>query len=120
MTMPAHRYRPYPAVELADRTWPDRRIERAPQWGSVDLRDGIKQIATNGATWVREGAETLAARTGQSIRYQYSPESYTGTEIDYSLEVCTAVQDVLQPTPDDRLVLNLPATVEMSTPNLYA
>ena len=225
MPMPFHRYRPYPRVELPDRTWPDRRLERAPKWVSVDLRDGnqalinpmdidrkrrlfrllvelgfkeievgfpsaskadfdfmrtlvdeelipgdvtivvlvqcrkhlidrtfvalegvprsivhfynsvselqrrvvfrddregIKQIATNGATWVREGAEALAARSGQSIRYQYSPESYTGTELDYALEVCAAVQDVLEPTADDRLVLNLPATVEMSTPNLYA
>ena len=85
-----------------------------------DDREGIRQIATSGASWVREGAETLTARSGQSIRYQYSPESYTGTEIDYSLEVCAAVQDVLEPTPADRLVLNLPATVEMSTPNLYA
>ena len=85
-----------------------------------DDREGIKQIATSGATWVREGAEALAAHSGQSIRYQYSPESFTGTELDYSLEVCAAVQDVLEPTPDDRLVLNLPATVEMSTPNLYA
>ncbi len=225
MTMPAHRYRPYAAVELPDRTWPDRRLEVAPQWVSVDLRDGnqalinpmdgdrkrrlfkllvemgfkeievgfpsaskadfdfmrtlvdddlipddvtivvlvqcrkhlidrtfeglegiprsivhfynsiselqrrvvfredragIMQIATQGATWVREGAEELAARTGQKIRYQYSPESFTGTELDYSLEVCAAVQDVIEPTAADRLVLNLPATVEMSTPNLHA
>ena len=225
MTMPAHRYRPYAAVELPDRTWPDRRLTAAPQWVSVDLRDGnqalinpmdgdrkrrlfkllvemgfkeievgfpsaskadfdfmrtlvdddlipddvtivvlvqcrkhlidrtfeglegiprsivhfynsiselqrrvvfredregIRQIATQGATWVREGAEQLAARTGQKIRYQYSPESFTGTELDYSLEVCAAVQDVIEPTAADRLVLNLPATVEMSTPNLHA
>ena len=83
-------------------------------------REGIRQIATQGATWVREGAEELAARTGQQIRYQYSPESFTGTELDYSLEVCAAVQDVIEPTAADRLVLNLPATVEMSTPNLHA
>ena len=69
---------------------------------------------------MREGAEELAARTGQTIRYQYSPESFTGTELDYSLEVCAAVQDVIEPTAADRLVLNLPATVEMSTPNLHA
>ena len=225
MSMPAHRYRPYAAVELPDRTWPDRRLTTAPQWVSVDLRDGnqalinpmdgdrkrrlfkllvemgfkeievgfpsaskadfdfmrtlvdddlipddvtivvlvqcrkhlidrtfvglegiprsivhfynsiselqrrvvfredragIMQIATQGATWVREGAEELQARTGQKIRYQYSPESFTGTELDYSLEVCAAVQDVIEPTAADRLVLNLPATVEMSTPNLHA
>jgi 2-isopropylmalate synthase len=225
MSMPAHRYRPYAAVELPDRTWPDRRLTTAPQWVSVDLRDGnqalinpmdgdrkrrlfrllvemgfkeievgfpsaskadfdfmrtlidddlipddvtivvlvqcrkhlidrtfvglagiprsivhfynsvselqrrvvfredragIMQIATQGATWVREGAEELADRTGQKILYQYSPESFTGTELDYSLEVCAAVQDVIEPTVQDRLVLNLPATVEMSTPNLHA
>ncbi len=225
MSMPAHRYRPYAAVELPDRAWPDRRLTAAPQWVSVDLRDGnqalinpmdgdrkrrlfkllvemgfkeievgfpsaskadfdfmrtlidddlipddvtivvlvqcrkhlidrtfeglegiprsivhfynsiselqrrvvfredragIKEIATQGASWVRQGAEQLAARTGQKIRYQYSPESFTGTELSYSLEVCAAVQDVIEPTAADRLVLNLPATVEMSTPNLHA
>ncbi len=226
MSMPAHRYRPYPAVELPDRTWPDRRLEQRAAVGvrrpprrqpGADQPDGHRPQAApvpaagrarvqgdrgrlpvrlegrlrlhahagrrgadpgrrhdrgagavpqapdrphvrrrsracrarsctsttrspscsdascsattarasrrsprSGATWVREGAEALAARSGQSIRYQYSPESYTGTELDYSLEVCAAVQDVLEPTPADRLVLNLPATVEMSTPNLYA
>ena len=48
---------------------------------------------------MREGAEELRPRTGQTIRYQYSPESFTGTELDYSLEVCAAVQDVIEPTP---------------------
>src|SRR3954468_8718102 len=225
MSMPHQKYRPYPGVELPDRTWPDKRITSAPRWVSVDLRDGnqalinpmdverkrrmfnllcavgfkeievgfpsaskadfdfmrtlvdeelipddvtivvlvqcrkhlidrtfvalegvprsivhfynsvselqrrvvfrddrdgIREIAPNGAPWVRGGAGGLAGRSGQSIRYEYSPESYTGTELDYSLEVCAAVQDVLEPTPAERLVLNLPATVEMSTPNLYA
>ena len=54
------------------------------------------------------------------FRYEYSPESFTGTELDYALEICEAVMDVLEPTPEKPLILNLPATVEMSTPNIYA
>src|SRR5262249_46141389 len=54
------------------------------------------------------------------VMYQYSPESFTGTEIDYAVEVCNAVCDVWQPTPQKKVILNLPATVEMSTPNIYA
>ncbi|MCK5198260.1 MAG: 2-isopropylmalate synthase, partial [Spirochaetales bacterium] len=54
------------------------------------------------------------------ISFEYSPESFTGTEMDYALEVCHAVMDVLKPTPDKKLILNLPATVEMSTPNIHA
>ncbi|HEY5471744.1 MAG TPA: 2-isopropylmalate synthase, partial [Candidatus Limnocylindrales bacterium] len=53
------------------------------------------------------------------IRYEYSPESFTGTELDYALEICTAVMDVIQPTPSRPLIINLPATVEMYTPNIY-
>jgi 2-isopropylmalate synthase len=221
--MPFENYRPYPAVELPDRTWPDRRIETAPVWCSVDLRDGnqalvdpmdssrkkrlwdllvsigfkeievgfpaasqtdfnfvrhliegghipedvtiqvltqaradlinrtfeaikgapraivhlynststtqrrvvfatdrrgIVDIAVNGARICMDGL----ARSSEpdSIRWEYSPESYTGTEPDFAVEVCEAVMDVFGPTPAKRLVLNLPATVEMSTPNLYA
>ena len=69
-----------------------------------------------GAEWCREQAERL----GGDVRFEYSPESFTGTELDYSLEVCEAVMDVFEPTPTRRLILNLPATVEMSTPNVYA
>jgi 2-isopropylmalate synthase len=83
-------------------------------------RSGIKEIATQGAAWVREGAEALMARTGQRIDYEYSPESFTGTEPDFALEVCEAVMDVIEPTPERPLVLNLPATVEMYAPNAYA
>ena len=54
------------------------------------------------------------------ISYEYSPESYTGTELDYALEVCSRVIDVIDPTPDWPLIINLPATVEMATPNVYA
>jgi len=221
--MPFGKYRPYPQVDLPDRSWPARAIERAPRWVSVDLRDGnqalvnpmdaarkrrmfkllvrlgfkeievgfpsaskadfdftrvlvdegvipadvtivvltqarehliertfaaiegvprsivhlynstselqrrvvfrldregVKQIAVRGAEWCREYSAML--RGGEDVRYEYSPESFTGTELDYSLEVCEAVMDVWEPTPERRVVLNLPATVEMSTPNVYA
>ncbi|MDW3219804.1 MAG: 2-isopropylmalate synthase [Acidimicrobiales bacterium] len=221
--MPFEKYRPYPAVELPDRTWPNRRIETAPVWCSVDLRDGnqalvdpmdatrkrrmwdllvsmgfteievgfpaasqtdfdfvreliegglipndvtiqvltqarkdlidrtfeaiegapsaivhlynststtqrrvvfgtdrqgIIDIAVNGARICLEGLERSS--DPDSIRWEYSPESYTGTEPDFAIEVCEAVMDVFQPTPDKPLILNLPATVEMSTPNIYA
>ncbi len=79
-------------------------------------REGVKGIAVQGAEWCREQAE----RQGGDVRFEYSPESFTGTELDYSLEVCEAVMDVFEPTPQRRLILNLPATVEMSTPNVYA
>jgi 2-isopropylmalate synthase len=222
--MPFARYSPYPPVGLADRTWPTRTIERAPQWCSVDLRDGnqalidpmdgarklqmftmlvalgykeievgfpaasatdfdfirtlveddlvpsdvtvqvltqareeliertvqslvgfrgtalihlynststlqrrvvfnldrdgVKDIAVQGAQWCKKYAEQLLPDT--DVRWQYSPESFTGTELDYALEVCEAVMDVWEPSPDRPVVLNLPATVEMSTPNVYA
>jgi 2-isopropylmalate synthase len=223
--MPSHsRYTPFPPVDLPDRTWPGRRIERAPQWCSVDLRDGnqalidpmdaerkmrmfrllvdmgykeievgfpaasatdydfiralveqdlvpddvtiqvltqareeliertvqslvglrgtalihlynststlqrrvvfgldrdgIKDIAVRGAQWCQKYAAELLS--GTRVRWQYSPESFTGTELDYALEVCSAVMDVWQPTPQDPVVLNLPATVEMSVPSTYA
>ena len=54
------------------------------------------------------------------IIYQYSPESFTGTELDFAIEICDAVMDVWQPTPERKMILNLPATVEMATPNIYA
>ena len=222
--MPFHRYTAFPPVDLPDRSWPDRVLERAPQWCSVDLRDGnqalidpmdsarklqmftllvelgykeievgfpaasstdfdfirtlveqdlvppdvtiqvltqareeliertvqslvgfrgtalihlynststlqrrvvfnldrdgIKDIAVQGAQWCKKYAESLL--DGCSVRWQYSPESFTGTELDYALEVCEAVMDVWEPTPERPVVLNLPATVEMSTPNIYA
>ena len=53
------------------------------------------------------------------MRYEYSPESFTGTEIDYAIEICAAVMDVIEPTDDRKIILNLPATVEMYTPNIY-
>ena len=222
--MPFHRYTAFPPVELADRTWPSRTTTAAPQWCSVDLRDGnqalidpmdadrkmrlfrllvamgykeievgfpaasstdfdfvralveqdlvpadvtiqvltqareeliertvqslvgfggsalihlynststlqrrvvfgldrdgVKDIAVRGAQWCQKYAEQLLPTT--DVRWQYSPESFTGTELDYALEVCEAVMDVWQPTPERPVVLNLPATVEMSVPSTYA
>jgi 2-isopropylmalate synthase len=216
------KYRPYPQVDLPDRTWPSRRIEQAPTWCSVDLRDGnqalvqpmsltkklemfrlltkigFKEIEVGfpSASQVEfdftrklieddlipadveiqvltQAREHLIAKTFASVkgakkvivhlynstsilqrdivfkmsraeiielgvrgarilkeeekkypetnfRYQYSPESFTGTELDFALEICEAVMDVLQPTPENPVIINLPATVEMSTPNIYA
>ena len=222
--MKFQRYQPFPPVPLPDRTWPGQVIDRAPQWCSVDLRDGnqaliepmdadrklamfrllvdmgykeievgfpaasstdfdfirllveqdlvpadvtiqvltqareeliertvqsligfggtalihlynststlqrrvvfgldkdgVKDIAVQGATWCKKYAEQLLG--GTTVRWQYSPESFTGTELDYAVEVCEAVMDVWQPTAERPVVLNLPATVEMSTPNVYA
>jgi len=221
-TMHYEKYSPYPAVELPDRTWPDRRIETAPIWCSVDLRDGnqalvdpmdsirkkrmwdllvdlgFKEIevgfpaaSQTDFDFVRslidgghipddvtiqvltQARDELIARTFEaiegapksivhlynsvsvtqrrvvfrmdkaqiigvavagaeacmrglaesanpdSIRWEYSPESYTGTEPEYAVEVSEAVMDVFGPTPENPIILNLPATVEMSTPNLY-
>ena len=215
------KYQPYPAIDLADRTWPSKRIEHAPIWCSVDLRDGnqalidpmgherkarmfkllldmgfkeieigfpsasqtdfdfarwcveegnvpddvdlqvlvqcrpelitrtfealqgartpivhfynstselqrrvvfekdvrgIKQIATDAAKMITD----MAAKAGGGFRFEYSPESFTGTELEVALEICNAVTEIVQPTPEHRLILNLPATVEMSTPNIHA
>ena len=220
--MPIAKYRPYPPVELPNRSWPSKTITEAPIWCSVDLRDGnqalidpmnssrkqrlfdlllaigfkeieigfpaasqtdfdfvrqlieqdlipddvaivvltqareeliertyeslrdakqaivhlynstselqrrvvfrsdkkgVEKIAVDGAKWCLSGAENVP---DTDIRFEYSPESFTGTELEYSLEVCEAVLDVWQATPERRAILNLPATVEMSTPNIYA
>ena len=80
-------------------------------------RDGITDIAVKGAECVKSLIPTLE---GTNVRLQYSPESFTGTELDFAKEVCEAVMDVWQPTPEKRVILNLPATVEMATPNVYA
>ncbi len=80
-------------------------------------KDEIKRIATDGATWVKACAEQQPETTWQ---FQYSPESFTGTEMDYAVEVCNAVLDVWLPTPENKAILNLPATVEVATPNVYA
>jgi 2-isopropylmalate synthase len=80
-------------------------------------RDEVKKIATDGA---RKCLEEQAKHPGTRWRYEYSPESYTGTELAYAVEVCDAVADVIEPTPQWPLIVNLPATVEMTTPNVYA
>lgn len=215
------KYRPFQTVSLPDRTWPDRRIEKAPIWCSVDLRDGnqalitpmnldqkleffqtlvslgfkqievgfpsasdvefrflrtliekqlipddvtvqvltqarehlikrtfealdgvksgilhlynstselqrrvvfrmerddIRSLAINGTKLVKK----YAGETDTKITLEYSPESFTGTETEFALEVCESVMEVWQPTESDPVILNLPATVEMTTPNLYA
>ena len=80
-------------------------------------KEGILNIALNGA---RKCKELESSISGTKVYYEYSPESYTGTELEYALEVCNAVIDVLGPTPEHKMVINLPATVEMATPNVYA
>ena len=220
--MPVHRYAPFIPVELEDRTWPSKKMTKAPQWCSVDLRDGnqalidpmdtprklamfkllvamgykeievgfpsasqtdfdfvrkiidedlipddviiqvltqareplirrtyeaikgskqaivhlynststlqrrvvfgldkegIKKIATDGAQLCLDLIETVP---GTKVSFEYSPESYTGTELEFAVEVCNAVNDVWKPTPQWKTIMNLPATVEMATPNVYA
>jgi 2-isopropylmalate synthase len=221
MSMPYWKYRPYPTVELTDRTWPDRVVERAPIWCSTDLRDGnqalvkpmdsarkqrmfdllislgmkeievgfpaasktdfdfvrrlidedripadttiavltqarpelieqsfkaidgarraivhlynstsatqrrvvfrldeagIVDLAVRGTALCRE----LAERTETEIVFEYSPESFHGTELEFALEICEAVLDVWQPTPVNPMIVNLPTTVEAFPPNVYA
>ncbi|KTS86337.1 2-isopropylmalate synthase [Microbacterium testaceum] len=222
---PVHKYRPFHeqiAVDLPDRTWPSKRIEVAPRWCAVDLRDGnqalidpmsperkrvmfdllvkmgYKEIEVGFPSasqtdfdFVRQlieenlipddvtiqvltqAREHLIARTYEAIAgakqaivhlynstsvlqrevvfrtdqqgivdialegahlckkyeatipetdvyYEYSPESYTGTELEFALRICNEVLEVFQPTPERKVILNLPATVEMATPNVYA
>lgn len=220
--MPVHRYSPFIPVELEDRTWPSKKITKAPQWCSVDLRDGnqalidpmdtprklamFKLLVAMGYKEIEVGfpsasqtdfdfvrkiidedlipddviiqvltqaREPLIRRTYEAIKgskqaivhlynststlqrrvvfgldkegikkiatdaaqlcldlmatvpetkvsFEYSPESYTGTELEFAVEVCNAVNDVWKPTPQWKTIMNLPATVEMATPNVYA
>ncbi len=80
-------------------------------------RDGVRQIAEEGAKLV---ADHAARQDDTDWTFQYSPESFTQTELDYALEVCESVMDIWQATPDNRAIINLPATVEVATPNIYA
>jgi 2-isopropylmalate synthase len=220
--MPIHKYRPFAPIDLPDRRWPSRVIERAPTWCSVDLRDGnqalvepmgpdrkrrmfdllvklgfkeieigfpassqtdfdfVRQLVENGLVpddvtiqVLTQARPELIDRTFEAIRgarraivhlynststlqrrvvfgldragiigialagarhirdlaaampeteivYQYSPESFTGTELDFAVEICEAVLEVWRPSPARKAILNLPATVEMATPNIYA
>jgi 2-isopropylmalate synthase len=221
MQMPYWKYRPYPTVQLSDRTWPDRVVDRAPAWCSTDLRDGnqalvkpmdsarkqrmfdllvqlgVKEIEVGFPSasqtdfeFVRrlieeeripadttiavltqarpeliertyesiEGArraivhlynststvqrrvvfrldqagtvdlavraatlcKELAERTETEVVLEYSPESFHGTELEFALEICEAVLEVWQPTPQEPMIINLPTTVEAFPPNIYA
>ncbi len=80
-------------------------------------KEGIKKIATDGAELCLSLTDSVP---GTEISFEYSPESYTGTELEYALEVCDAVNDIWRPTPSWKTIVNLPATVEMATPNVYA
>jgi 2-isopropylmalate synthase len=80
-------------------------------------RDGIKKIATDAAELCLSFESMLP---GTEIFYEYSPESYTGTELEYAVEVCNAVAAIIKPTPERKMIINLPATVEMAMPNVYA
>lgn len=79
-------------------------------------KEEILEIAVSGAKLLKQ----LAEEDGGNFQFEYSPESFTGTEVEYALEVCNAVIDVWQPTPDKKVIINLPATVEMSLPHVYA
>ena len=79
-------------------------------------KEEIKKIAVDGAKLLKE----LTEAAGANYRFEYSPESFTGTEPEYALEVCNAVLDVWQPTPDHKAIINIPVTVEMSMPHVYA
>ena len=80
-------------------------------------KDGIKKIATDAAQLCMD-LRTMVPET--KIFFEYTPESYTGTELEFAVEVCNAVNDIFKPTPDHKTIINLPATVEMATPNVYA
>ncbi|WP_114202121.1 2-isopropylmalate synthase [Janibacter anophelis] len=80
-------------------------------------QDGIVDIALQGARLCKKLEETIP---DTDVYYQYSPESYTGTELDFAARICNEVIDVIDPTPDHKMIINLPATVEMATPNVYA
>ncbi|MDQ1586521.1 MAG: 2-isopropylmalate synthase, partial [Actinomycetota bacterium] len=80
-------------------------------------KEGITDIAVQGARLCQKLTETVRET---EVFFEYSPESYTGTELDFAVEVCNAVNDVWRPSPDRKTIINLPATVEMATPNIYA
>jgi 2-isopropylmalate synthase len=81
-------------------------------------RAGVIGVAVAAVEHIARGARTIAAHT--HVRLEYSPETFSATELDFTKDICEAVMDVWRPTPDERIILNLPATVEMATPNIYA
>ena len=82
-------------------------------------REEVIKLATDATQIVKDNTRELVA-SGTALTLEYSPESYTATEMDFAVEICAAVMDVWRPTVDDKIVLNLPSTVEMATPNVYA
>ncbi|WP_458041416.1 MULTISPECIES: 2-isopropylmalate synthase [Bacteria] len=80
-------------------------------------KQGIIDIAQQGARWCKQYEETVPET---AVYYEYSPESYTGTELEFAADVCNKVMEIFVPTPERKVILNLPATVEMATPNVYA
>ena len=80
-------------------------------------KEQIKQIAVDGVKLIRD---LLPVLDGTEVRLEYSPESFSDTEVDYALEVCEAVMEAWEPTEQDPIILNLPATVELFTPNVHA
>ncbi len=82
--------------------------------------EGITEIAVQGARLIKQLTEEEVARSGMNIRYEYSPESFTGTEIEFSIAICEAVMEEMGATKENPIIINLPSTVEMCTPNTYA
>ncbi len=80
-------------------------------------KQGIVDIALQGARWCKQYEDTVP---GTTVFYEYSPESYTGTELEFAVDVCNQVLEIFQPTPERKVIINLPSTVEMATPNVYA
>ncbi len=112
-TFEAIRGAPHAVVHLYNST---STLQRRVVFGMDE--DGIVEIAVNGARLIKSLAEGLEGVT--KVTCQYSPESFTGTELPFAVRITEAVADVWEPTPDHRMIVNLPATVEMSTPNIYA
>src|SRR5437868_5338667 len=146
--MPCHRYTPFRPVDLPDRTWPTKSITQAREdliersvqslvgarMATVHLynatapifrkvvfridREECKALGVEGTRHVMKYAEHYL--DGTDFGYEYSPEIFMDTELDFALDVCEGVMDVWQPGPGREIILNLPCTVERSTPNVYA
>jgi 2-isopropylmalate synthase len=113
-------HRTFEALEGAERAIVHLYNSTSPiqrEWVFGSDREGVRSIAIAGARWVLEES---TRRPGTRWTFQYSPESFTATELDYALEVCEAVMDVWRPTPERPCIINLPATVEVASPNVFA
>ncbi len=104
---------PRAIVHLYNSTSP---LQRRVTFGGA-TKDAIKSIAVDGASLVKKLVPTLS---DTEVHFQYSPESFSDTELDFALEVCEAVKQIWEPTPERKIILNLPATVEWTTPNVHA